>query len=390
PKPKSGIRISTLFWILIILGSGSTAYGLYEIYQLFTTFPPELRADLRAGLKAKHDTNYRLSAKHFQKRAPAYDAALALDIDKFGTNPYLKISGIAVALGEVLEKAQLAPAAFDAYKRAYELLRDHRVVLSGPERLRGVAIAHKLGDLADAFSLGDAEEESWRVTAVEDALRVARATDKHAPKPNGVQGASSEDENARVVLAELELPRWLTTADIGAPIEALGEFYARTGRVDYALPLYLQAISLLIPPEDSGKKGTLEDVCRGAQMMNNLSELILRGKLTPEKIHQAEAWARKALEVIDKTKAGASYLSGVSMCEQATAVTLFNLATIREMDKDTNSAKELFQAAFDKSMQIGLRDGAMRAKLALQRIARTERGATLVPPRADTPPTKPE
>jgi hypothetical protein len=102
-------------------------------------------------------------------------------------------------------------------------------------------------------------------------------------------------------------------------------------RLRYALPLYLQAVSLLVPAEDAGKKGTPEDVCRGAQMMNNLSELILRGTLTPEKLHQAEAWARKALEVIEKTKAGAGYMADLSMCEQATAVTLFNLASIREV-----------------------------------------------------------
>jgi len=108
------------------------------------------------------------------------------------------------------------------------MLQVHIKDLSGPERLRLAAIAHKLGDLAEVYSLGDPEVERWRVAAVEDSLRAARSQDKSKP-PN-----SPEDEDqSRIVLAELELPRWFTNTDVGAPLEALGAFYARTGKVEY-------------------------------------------------------------------------------------------------------------------------------------------------------------
>jgi hypothetical protein len=83
------------------------------------------------------------------------------------------------------------------------------------------------------YTAGDQEEERWRVTAVEDTLRVAKSADTRGRAvESGTQKGGTDDSEARVVLAELELPRWLTTADVGAPMEALGEFYARTGRVE--------------------------------------------------------------------------------------------------------------------------------------------------------------
>jgi hypothetical protein len=95
--------------------------------------------------------------------------------------------------------------------------------LSTRERLRGVAMALKLGELADTCKMGESVEESWLVWSVDEILKTIRA-DTPLPKPNSLKPKSL------VVLGELPLPAWVTTADVGAPIEALGAFYARTGQ----------------------------------------------------------------------------------------------------------------------------------------------------------------
>ena len=93
----------------------------------------------------------------------------------------------------------------------------------------------------------------------------------------------------------------------------------------YAIPLYLQAISLLVPPPNSGKRVSAAEICRGAhlpplivlvtscdnphhagaQLMSNLSELLMRGSPSPQKVHQAELWAKQGLSVIEKTQKNA-------------------------------------------------------------------------------------
>jgi len=65
--------------------------------------------------------------------------------------------------------------------------------------------------------------------------------------------------------------------------------------------------------------------------MNNLSELILRGSPpTPENLHQAEAWAKQALETVKRTiKEDGDPHS--QTCESALAVILINLGSLREV-----------------------------------------------------------
>jgi hypothetical protein len=59
--------------------------------------------------------------------------------------------------------------------------------------------------------------------------------------------------------------------------------------------------------------------------MNNLSELFMRGTPTPAALHQSEAWARQALSLLQKTQ------GNVRICEEALAVVLFNLGSLREV-----------------------------------------------------------
>ena len=125
----------------------------------------------------------------------------------------------------------------------------------------------------------------------------------------------------------------------------------------YAMPLYLQAISLLLPP--NMENVNIEDRCEGAsarllclvlsptrhlpvaaQLMNNLSELIMRRPPSPEIRHQAEAWARQAyglIECVQETPLPRRgwFSSGSEqsreVCDQVLGVVLFNLGTLREV-----------------------------------------------------------
>lgn len=81
---------------------------------------------------------------------------------------------------------------------------------------------------------------------------------------------SDRKQDQAVLVGELDLPPWVGKADMGATFEALGNFYARKGNVEYAMPLYLQSISLLLPPPGSGKpEPSSADKCHGATIVGS-------------------------------------------------------------------------------------------------------------------------
>jgi len=80
--------------------------------------------------------------------------------------------------------------------------------------------------------------------------------------------------------------------------------------------------------------------------MNNLSEIIMHQSPTPEIRHQAEAWARQALAVIERAEKmslprqgwfGSSEDTDVcSTCDQVLGAVLFNIGILREVKIITN------------------------------------------------------
>ena len=72
-----------------------------------------------------------------------------------------------------------------------------------------------------------------------------------------------------MLVGELELPSWVTKSDVGATLESLGNLYARKGNVEYAMPLYLQSISLLLPPAQAKKpEPSVGDKCHAATIVS--------------------------------------------------------------------------------------------------------------------------
>lgn len=135
----------------------------------------------------------------------------------------MKLSGIAITLCEVLEQDNRFKEAHEWYTAALEHLRKNWSVLTNEEKLRAISIGQKLGEMADTYQLGEAEEERWLTWSVEEMLKLAKAIESTKPRGNS--------EENRLVLSDLELPKWARVTDIGAPLESLGAFYARTGKL---------------------------------------------------------------------------------------------------------------------------------------------------------------
>ncbi|KAI0947767.1 hypothetical protein AcW1_009444 [Taiwanofungus camphoratus] len=367
-------RISTVFGTLIALGVGSTVYGLYEFYSTFTMWPKEVRGDLRAGVKAKNQSDLSLSERYLRR---AYDTAQSLPLSELSPAPHLKLSGIAISLASVLEDSDKPEPAYGVYEHALTQLQavpDSE--LTSQERMRKVALAAKLGAMAEEFQLPLEEEEKWLTCAVEELLRVVKDEGRQAGR--GME-KTGQGEETPVMLAELEMPKWVSKTDMGAPLEALGQFYSREGKAEYAIPLYLQAISLLVPPTSSKAQSTTEERCHGAQLMNNLAELVLRGPPTPEKRNQAEAWARQALGTIERTKATAKGDSEeLQSCEEALTAVLFNLGYLLEMAGDLEQSRDMYKASWDQARRIRMKEGTLEAQAALRRIERAaKRGSNV-------------
>lgn len=240
--------------------TGYDAVYRYDFYKSFAIWPSEIRADLRAGIKARNQGDFQLS-EQFLRRCDyfispcttsisnrdihplnfrAHETALTLPLSSISPSPYLKLSGIAITLASVLESAKKPSEAYITYTSALQLLQSHASELNDRERLRMVALANKLGEMAEEWQLGAEEEEKWLVFAVEEGLRVARDVDLRrgvkislaGEKGKGKEAEDRVEEEEKIVLADLQLPEWLTEQDLGAPIEALGALYARTGRVE--------------------------------------------------------------------------------------------------------------------------------------------------------------
>ena len=97
--------------------------------------------------------------------------------------------------------------------------------------MRAVAIAHKLGEMAEIYQRGPEETEQWLTYAVEEMLRVVKS-ESNASKGK-VVSAEEPDGEVGAMLGELDLPWWMRKVDVASPLEALGRFYAQEGKNEY-------------------------------------------------------------------------------------------------------------------------------------------------------------
>lgn len=394
-------------WLTALLlgGLGLTAYGLSDFWSSMTVWPDELRWDLRHALR-ENAKGEKAQAEYYLGQA--WSRARDMDLENLGHDAYLKTTGIAITLAEIYESEGKQLEAYHVLIDALQHLQQVSPLpkadakmqridmeatpttgdvvsqttsaslkssLSQQERMRAVALSHKLSELAEALKRPKDEQEEWLVYSVETILKhvmgrsgvselVVRETDPRAGKTL---------EESAAIFEELELPQWIVHHDLAAPFEALASFYSRGGKISYAMPLYLQAISILIPP--SPQVSSADDQCRAAELMGNISELIVRTSTPrdspnppPESLRQAESWASKAAKVADRARKAS--FGANTVCEMAYAFALFNLGTIKEMSGDEVQAKLLFTQSLDRSTASGFEDGTVNARAALKNVGK--------------------
>lgn len=173
----------------------------------------------------------------------AWNEARAMPRDAFNEQALLKISGIGIALANTFEEAGQPARAFELYQDVLQYLRTAHLgpaiaknanadldtlqaPLSGPERYRTIALAYRLGELANKLNRPE-EEEKWLVVSVEALLRLL-----NAPPPPGALPVPPEkhSKHSQAMIKQLGTPFIFYQHNIAAPFEALGSFYARTGK----------------------------------------------------------------------------------------------------------------------------------------------------------------
>ncbi|KAF8587211.1 hypothetical protein K439DRAFT_852412 [Ramaria rubella] len=357
-RAEGGLRVSTIFSVLAIIGLSATAYGVYDFYSSFAIWPAELREDLRPAIRAQQKGDLALSERYLRR---AWQTCLTLSKDKLGQDPWLKISGIACKLGEVLEAANLPEKAYEIYAECCALMQSSAAAneLSLPERRRTIALALHLGELSE--HLRKEEEEQWLLWSVEEFIRISRAT-------TGNPALHMDQPEA----TELILPNWTQKDEFEVALEALGSCYARQGNLEYALTLYLRALSLILPPTSPQARADVspERRCRAAEIMTVISSLLINKEPSSNRIEQAKLWCTKGIEIAEKARNElAQSRTTLPDCERVWAVLLFNMGAVLEMQDDREAAKEHFKRALDHSRKVGMEEGVMEADGALARLS---------------------
>jgi hypothetical protein len=159
----------------------------------------------------------------------AWNTAATLPIEVFQPEPYLKITGIAVDLAGELEAEGKMDEAFGLYRDALDLISTNAEFLSERERLRAVSIAVKMGQLAPSSGISVDQEEQLFVRALEELLKLLMDL-----QPNTTTTPSGRSYHA-LDFTKLHLPRWMSKSDVGVPLQELGDFYGRTGKLEYVV-----------------------------------------------------------------------------------------------------------------------------------------------------------
>ncbi|KAF6764148.1 hypothetical protein DFP72DRAFT_415123 [Ephemerocybe angulata] len=354
------------------------AFGLGRVWHDMPMWPREVRRDLFSGFQATRRGDNTMGVLNLSR---AWETAKSLPVEKFGEYPFLKLSGIAIALAGAYDASGNTELAYEIYQEALSQLQDFttpgaessdassrslRGDLSTAERVRAVAISAKLGELARKLHKPPMEEEKWLAYSVETVLRDIMGVE--SVKNEVTAKDRDSDEIAKDVTEAMKLPPlWALRHDLAAPFEALGSFYARNGNPKFAMPLYFQAISLLMPP--SPQVTSRRDKCRAAHIMGQISELIIRAGsdgagVDHQALVEAETWAKTGLGIT--TEARRSFKEREGICEVAYAFMLYNLALIRELSGDQSKARELFVESLDQSKAIGFREGIKNAEKAIR------------------------
>ncbi|KLO19404.1 hypothetical protein SCHPADRAFT_865317 [Schizopora paradoxa] len=362
PETESPFRVSHIVTALLVLGVGATAFGLYDFYQTLTKWPPEVRDDLRSGLRAKARKDLKLSQRYLNR---AWETIKTLPNEALAPEPYMKTSGVAIALAEVLEADNRPLEAYAIYEEALQLARPSLkvdpsstdkpeapetkaqtpAVLNLRERKCTVAIALKLGEIAEQHDLPAADEEKWLSYAVSEVMRILQEDHTNAGSP--APKAKDNEDN----IMDLPLPGWvsLSKTEMATPMERLASFYRRQGKYEYVMTLYQTALQILLMSEPS-RPPTIEDQCRAAMVMNNMSETVVHrssAKELEKETAALEAASKMAHHAIVNSKKyleraqSSNCLQEAGLCGRTFLFAAYNLAAINSLlGKEKSQAED--------------------------------------------------
>ncbi|KAF7316205.1 hypothetical protein MIND_00138900 [Mycena indigotica] len=349
------------------VGVGCLAYAGFDAYDSWRNmFPEEVRLPLKRGIAAKNAGDSEGSIAH---KREAWAIARTLPISSFQPpDPYFKLTGIAIDLAGELEETGDISGAYTLYSEALDKLREADG-LNTQERMRGVGIALKLGWLVEQSQseeggklvVSKEEEERVRVWPVQEVLKISLEA----------QRQSTGKEAESVDFATLQLPEGMSKTDICVPLVKLGEFYSKHGKPQYAMPLYLQAATLLVA--NGGASVPRNDLCNGARMMNTIAQLVITAQPTQEGLTAAETWTARSLNILKLAQDQAKGSPTDGTCETALAVTLINAGMLREMAGDGKQAHDFLSAAMKQAKAIGLEDGVAEIQKAIDRVAQKQK-----------------
>lgn len=201
-----------------------------------------------------------------------------------------KLASLSLARASAMEQCGRVGEAFKAYEAAFDRLSVNPAV---QDKMRSVALAQKLGDLAASGVVAllsgnakrvenmDALAEKYYAYVVSTMMPLALPPSIHGaritassggqgigaqgPEPPVSTGAPLDDsidvsayttdakwqapiQSAFAPLKQLDLPVWAQNANLSQGIESLASFYATRGRPERAAQLYNHALSLIRAP----------------------------------------------------------------------------------------------------------------------------------------------
>ncbi|KAJ3013232.1 hypothetical protein HKX48_005861 [Thoreauomyces humboldtii] len=159
-----------------------------------------------------------------------------------------------------------------------------------------------------------------------------------------------------------KLPDWVTPTDLGAALEALAGIYARQGRSELSLSVYLRTLEIL----QTDKSITGEAMaCRTAIIQNNIADanIALATRRTPIDrpiVVRARKWAEQALASARK--------AGMETCAECTVVAECNLGSVALLLGDTKKAMDQFRACRDLAAELKFGDGVRAGRAGMQDV----------------------
>ncbi|KAJ9121783.1 hypothetical protein QFC22_002405 [Naganishia vaughanmartiniae] len=329
---------------------------------------------------------------HSAKRAIETSKTLPLEV--FAPEPLLKITGIYISLSALLESIGQHRRAIQVLQDALAFLDrydpDQNAVLPATfnptqftlsDRTRSIGLAQKLGTLALHIADSTGKDKNAELAEV----YLTRALNAMIQLGSG--NSSGKKADTKLVGRDFDFPQeggkaqaqenmdvdgarlnQVTKKSMGITMEALADLYARRGDHELANPLYVQAISTLLPtsPEEVKSAGK-------PPLMNSLSSSMLNPP-SSDNIKASKAWSLRALQMADQALGETIPDDKLqAACERARIVTEFNLGMLSEMEADIPQAVKYLQRAQTHARSIGFKDAAREATDSLQRLRQSGR-----------------